>query len=658
MKKVKSLLLSALLIVSLVFPTMPIMTVGASGSAPDDYNDVVWSKTFDSASKMDYTNFGKEDRLAFSMTKEGQKDYATFSYTPDGTWSGLVYMRVRGGNTSNPVQASGKTVEELSKMRVSFDFIPMNNNVILHIPFRDKYSTISELTDYLIKFDTDGNIKFMNGGDVVYSYTPGTLYSFDMFFDFTGETGKYSVYINGEEVATDLPTENLKKCVESIAVQTTATTDTPAVSFKINNITFATKDPLVLKSITPAEGAADVSLNPEVNAQFNYPVASVDEDKITVTGGSTTPAYTVSTSGNTVKIAFTEKLELKEEYTVAFATGAVTAEDGMSLKEVVTTTFETTAQDLNSGYDSIVMAHTFEDLTPGKITSSTTYTMKTITEMTVAEISGRGNVMQFYGGTGRTNGFGIERYVDSKDTWNYPYGTNKLKIDLELKRNTVVTTGGKENWGDAVYLWASSTPSGSNSGLLMLWKPTGDSAGDYGKINFYSNGTAGVLSEDAIANDTWCRITLYFDCAERKYDAYLNGKYMGQYDAPSSSLDRLYITGGKTTVSVDNISITTLPAFTSPVISKYTDKSGNSKLGFFAKNTTATEMTYKIFCAKYNSNDTLADLTISDGSVAASKRELEELTYPTLASDGSYYKYFIFDSMSNIVPLVESITIE
>ena len=660
MKRISSKILSMLLACTMLLCLAPVAMASTSTAMPADYEYVIWSENFDGDTALDTTNTFTKSNFAHSFVN----NRVELTYNPDaytGRYPSNFLFVMKSGNSTAPVQSSGKTVSELSKMQVSFDIVASTSNQ-LSIAFRDQFSETAAaesygVTSYIATMKTDGTISFM-GSSSSYPYRTGDLLSFDVFFDFTGTSGKYSLYINNQMVVENANIDNASmKCVEALRFETSVKEKKETFTYGVDNIRFAIPEPLTVTSITPSNEEENVSLLPEVDAKFNYDIASVSEGTVAVTGGSTAAQYTASANGDTVRITFSEKLELNTEYTVTFLSG-LTAENGMTLSESFSTTFTTTAQDLNSGYDSIVMEHKFEDLTPGKITSSTIYTMKTITEMTVAEISGRGNVMQFYGGAGRTNGFGIERYVNGTNTWDYPYGTNKLKIDLELKRNTVVTTNGNENWGDSVYLWAAA-PSGGNTGLLMIWNTTGNSTGEYGKIKFLSNGTAGVLSEDAIANDTWCRITLYFDYAGKKYDAYLNGEYMGQYNVPTgTSLDRLYITGGKTTVSVDNISITTLPAFASPVISKYTDKSGNLKLGFFAKNTASSEMTYKILCAKYNGNDTLANVTISDGSVAASTREFEELTYPTLASDGSYYKYFIFDSMSNIVPLVESITIE
>lgn len=538
MKKFVSIILSTLL----AFAAMPAAMANASAVMPEDYSYELWSENFDGDATLDTTNTFTKSNFAHSFVNNRvELTYNPETYT--GSYPSNFLFVMKSGNSTAPVQSSGKTVSELSKMQVSFDILASTSNQ-LSIAFRDQFSETAAaqsygVTSYIATMKADGTLSFM-GSNSSYSYQTGDLLSFDIFFDFTGTTGKYSLYINNQMVVENASIDNNSmKCVEALRFETKVNEEKEAFTYGVDNIRFAIPEPC--------------------------------------------------------------------------------------------------------GYEHVITEHSFDDLTAGTAIPSTYKLSATAPSEVkiVADSDGvHGNCLQFTG-TGAAVGVGISK----SDDWDYPTEAPKLvKLEMDLKRKNAV----------AVYIFAQ-TPSGGTQKALMLW-------GSDKELKFNNGNGSRANSGIKVAENDWVTVEMYFNYTTSKYYVYIDGSYTGEYNIDTdnvANLETLYVSGNNQ-ISVDNLKISTIPAYALPVISEYKAPgvTKTDKMAFVAKNSETSEKMYKILLAKYTAAGVLDSVTISDGSVAASATELEELTYPTLASDGSYYRYFIFDSMSNIVPLVESITIE
>ncbi len=200
----------------------------------------------------------------------------------------------------------------------------------------------------------------------------------------------------------------------------------------------------------------------------------------------------------------------------------------------------------HTGYKFKIADFHFEDLDAGttisknsetNYDSTNTYYMSVDT-ITISEDDAlHGKVAQFTGSSGKKQGIGI-----SKD--KIQRNPDIVKVEVELKR--------EEN--NTVYLLANGL-SGGMEYELMLWSWNED-------IKFSNGGTRTDAVGNATANE-WCKITLYFDFTEgkREYCAYINDSFAGTYTIPSDitgGIKEFYVTG-QTTVSVDNLTLYTLP---------------------------------------------------------------------------------------------------
>ncbi len=545
MKRISSKILSMLLACTMLLCLAPVAMASTSVAMPADYGYVIWSENFNGDTALDTTNTFTNSNFVNSLVN----DRVELTYDPDAYTGGYpknFLFVMKSGTSAAPVQSSGKTVSELSKMQVSFDILASTSNQ-LSIAFRDQFSEMAAtqsygVTSYIATMKTDGTIAFM-GSSSSYTYQTGDLLSFDVFFDFTGTSGKYSLYINNQMVVENANIDNdSMKCVEALRFETSVKEKKETFTYGVDNIRFAIPEPC--------------------------------------------------------------------------------------------------------GYEYVITEHNFDDLAADTVITSgdTTYTLTSTAPTSVQIVKDtegeHGNVLKLQS-SNAAYGVGILK----KTNWNYPAEEPLLiKLEMDIKRT------------DAAFYIFATTPSGATTKSLMQYSKASD------VLNFNNNESSLKSSGVTIKNGTWAKLEMYFNYATGKYSAYIDGSYIDEYNIDTTNvknLESIYVSGN-TTVYIDNFKISTIPACALPVISEYkTHGAGaTTKLGFLAKNSETSEKTYKILLAKFNSNDTLANVTISDGSVAASTSEFEELTYPTLASDGSYYKYFVFDSMSNIVPLVESITIE
>ena len=310
-----------------------------------------------------------------------------------------------------------------------------------------------------------------------------------------------------------------------------------------------------------------------------------------------------------------------------------------------------TDSDLHSGYTSEIANFDFEDLDENAtVVANTNHLVTGNGSVTIVrdaddEHDNVANVSDAVFGIATNKTQSYPAYV----TTNSNPGLLKFEIDIKKEKSA------------ALYLYICGE---WNEHRFLSWINTGEVRFKDGTSE--KSSTPNISSGVTKQTGEWLNVKLYVNFAENKYDAYLDNKYINTYTLPrdvgqgsSNSILKIDTDTQGGAAYVDNISVNTIPAYEAPVISEFTNRLGEKKLAFVGTNTETTAKAYQIICAKFNSDDTLANVTISDEEIAASaKLSLEELAYPTKEADGSYYRYFVWDSMTTLVPLVESITIK
>lgn len=641
MKKVKSLILCALLIASFILSAMPVAM--AAGTDSHTHSGLTAE-----LSKFDFSDF-KPGTQILKAADSSYDETGTFFINVDGGIE-IVEDDSEHGNVAKFTGVSGNSTYGIGISKKHTQTADGKNPEIIKLELELKGKTNDAAYLYvgqtsagtagrlMLWSGSDNSIGFYDASGVKNSVVTATKENwkkFTLYFDFGSRN--YCAYIDDVYAGTfTIP--------KSIANLETLYVTAQKTVYVDNLSVYTLPEPLAITSITLADNSSGVGLNPEISAKFNHSLNTIDETMITVTGGTAEPEYNVSSNGDTVKISFAEKLELKTEYTVTFGTN-ISSTNGLNLGEAVTRTFTTTDADLNSGYTSVIADFNFDDLQENAILSDDTNYYVAGNGTVTIEKEADDNHKNIAKVTDAIFGVAEEK------TQVYPAyiaaekNPGLLKFEIDIKKYNT----------NALYLYVGNKWS---ENCFMSWVSGGevrfkDGSGNASTPNISSGVNKGV--------DSWLTVTLYVNFDEGKYSAYLDNKYINTYSLPQgvsalSPFSILHINtdtqGG--TAYVDNMSITTIPAYEAPVISEFTNHLGENKLAFVGTNTGDTAKAYKILCAKYNSDNTFTSVTISDGSVAASATELEELTYPTPASDGSYYKYFVWNSMSDLLPLVEA----
>ena len=169
-------------------------------------------------------NQGKFAKIVTPVTDSTKLDH----------WFRIAYR------SGGPVQKAGYELEDFKKTQVSFDICPSRTDELIDVVFYNNYgnegTTLEK--DSLLIFNENGKLYF-TGSDVTVDYNANQWLSFDFYFDFTGESGTYSVYLDGNAVVKDVSTTNLVKCVESVSFNTAQTAGEGSYTYYVDNLRIA-----------------------------------------------------------------------------------------------------------------------------------------------------------------------------------------------------------------------------------------------------------------------------------------------------------------------------------------------------------------------------------------------------------------------------------
>lgn len=328
---------------------------GTPAQKPNDYLEELYFEDFTGDTEINTTDIeintstGTYAEITDSTTGlaevEDKGDYAKVNLIVTEESEGTnTTFRVQYGKASAPVQSSGYSVGDLKNMQMSFDICPTTTDKSFEIRFYDKFGFSSTKGDSLIKFNSDGKIKFMNDDSTELSYVANKWMHFDIYLEFTGTSGKYSVYINDEAVVENIPTTNLLHCAESFGINASLSRGT-SYQVLMDNLRIAIKKQFAIKETSPANGAENVAINQDLTAKFNSVLADVTQDMVTVTGGTVPPAYNVSKENDVILVDFTSALEYNTPYTVTFKSN-ISALNGDLLGTDKVVTFTTVEESL------------------------------------------------------------------------------------------------------------------------------------------------------------------------------------------------------------------------------------------------------------------------------------------------------------------------
>lgn len=298
-----------------------------------------------------------------------------------------------------------------------------------------------------------------------------------------------------------------------------------------------------------------------------------------------------------------------------------------------------------SPYGSVMAEINFDDMTAGTEIAGTSsdyqFVKPDVSKVTVSYDSEVGSNVGYIQDNATSTGgsFGIK--ADSLKNHYFYQKYEKYptitKVEFEMKKKAAAAVYGsygyEEKWGGESYKIFACLSSG--------------------KIRFYDNG-ANADTSLTRAVDKWFKVTMYFDFGTKKYQAYLDDAYVGEYTIASGiTAGNAFLLGGNSSdnVLLNYMSISTINPYGSGEIASYVDRDALQKLGYVMHNSDeANQMTYDVLCAKYNADGVLQEVTITPCTVAAGATELKTLESKN-PSNGEYYTYFIWDSKSTLKPL-------
>ncbi|MBQ7901374.1 MAG: hypothetical protein IJ365_05360, partial [Clostridia bacterium] len=156
---------------------------------------------------------------------------------------------------------------------------------------------------------------------------------------------------------------------------------------------------------------------------------------------------------------------------------------------------------------------------------------------------------------------------------------------------------------------------------------------------------------------TWYTVAVDLDFATGKYRPYYNGGCLGEYDMPEgiTSPENIDISSlnKAENLYINYISIQTLVPYDEDSLCEYLDWYGDYNIGYAMNNNSDTDAAHKLLIAKFKADGTLDTVTISEKTVAAVAYSV--CSTPLVeAADGGYYKYFVWENLDSIKPLISN----
>ena len=287
---------------------------------PYDYNRVLFEEDFEGDTVYSKTDFeSKNDKniviASGDPNTESAKDQGSYVNVAAVDTDIDNYFRMKYGLDTAPVQASGVTLDELSRMQISFDLCPASDKNI-NVRFLDKWSNPDSTKGESLIIGKDGVLSFANC-ETTLPYVLNEWMSFDVFFDFDAKT--YTVYLNGNAVVKNIPLNVLTTCAENVGL-TFGTPKTPeSYSIYMDNFRVAIPDKLEVVSSIPEIGSTGFNVFDDVVIEFSNPLKNFKESLVSVKAAGEKADCKISAKDNVITISFPEGMDFGTEYTVTLS---------------------------------------------------------------------------------------------------------------------------------------------------------------------------------------------------------------------------------------------------------------------------------------------------------------------------------------------------
>ena len=539
--------------------------IAVDSSKPADLETVIFFEDYNGDTEItagDYNRDGVTNTIVNSTTapgltgSEGKGDFVKIDYV-EGQNS---YFRLEYTGSNSALDKSGYQVTDLGEMQVSFDICLDSADKDFNIRFYDQFSSGSTAADNLITFKNDGTIAFGTSNASV-NYTANKWMSFDLYFDFTGTSGIYDVYIDGQRVASDVAiSKTAIKCIEAFG---SATNPNVTCTHYMDNLRIAMHEMIALESTNPEDGATGVALDSSYVATFNKNISSDVDDSDVEVSNMTADDYDVSVSDNQLTIDFVQPLAVNTDYTVTLKSTIANSDGSETLGEDITTTFKTAYPDTNTGYIDEIVNLDFEDFEAGdeivaltdlKYDSTKTYFVRKNKTATVVQDGDAAHNMVAKPASDGYMGV-YSGYANYASLAKMP---SLIKAQIDIKKPSTKAI-------DIRY--------GNEFPTTYLMEVAAS-----GAIEVFGN----TIADDTFANDVWNTVTFYLNFNEMTCEVYLNNNLLAK-DVEIPEEHKSYNNGqffvncnttGTGDVFVDNIIVSTADVLTDRH-SGYTDEIAN-----------------------------------------------------------------------------------
>ncbi|MBQ7901372.1 MAG: Ig-like domain-containing protein, partial [Clostridia bacterium] len=333
---------------------------------PSDYTKVLFLEDYEGDTTPNKTTLEWKPNAQISISSDASgtvstKEQGSFAVVQQPTQPNDSYFRMKYGADTAPVQATGVTVADLSRVQVSLDVCPMTD-FQFPLRFYDKFSGSSTKGETLIVINKGGYLTFANT-DVTYDCSLGQWLAIDVFLDFDADV--YSVYVNGNEAVSGAALKILTECVESVGVVPSSINEGDTYCIYMDNFRIAVPGKFEVVSTTPSEGAIGVDVAGSVQFELSDAPVNLDESMVTVTGGTSELVYTVTQADGIISIDFDGGLEYSTQYTVTLS-GDIADAAGRTLGEAAVVSFTTaSAPSTAADYDTVIYTNDFESAPVG-----------------------------------------------------------------------------------------------------------------------------------------------------------------------------------------------------------------------------------------------------------------------------------------------------
>lgn len=585
---------------------------------------------------------------------EGKGEFIKIDFgTSDTTYFRMVY------NEKSALDDSGYQLADLGKMQASFDICPTTTDVLYVLKFYDRFTDTSKgvVGDELIKFDNDGKIKFLNGKNYVdvTDYVANQWLSFDLFFDFTGTSGTYDAYINGQSVIKGAATTALTNCVEAFGSRTD-TIHSTAYTYYLDNFRLATVAKVADVVTNPSNQAINIAPTQEIKAKIFYLADGFNANSmITFTDESSNSVpFNASVNDDLITIKPINMLNLNTSYTLTLKSSIPVADQTLGKDKVIT--FKTSAKDLHAGYTDVIADFDFENAGES-ITGTGSYTEetntyyinngKTVYISDMEEKSGEIGKVAKIASTDATKIGVSDYYLDKTPAYTRTKNTPSLvKLEVEMK---------KESGSGYIFVGTPLMEQTRSGNELLLWSSNGYFQLRRGKADGTSARDVNIGVNGSYPMKNWYKLTFYIDFYNKIYHFYIDDVYATTQMLPSVAENcRRFIVDTSGVAYVNNMKISTIPAYGANTVSEYTNAYGEKMLGYAYKNESETDATNAMLViADYQGRKTMLQAVAGQTSIAAGATGLATVKNPGAKADGATRVVYLWNGFETLVPLIK-----